>query len=113
MNLGTEKKTESYILDIMHYILVDNFVLSYFFNSIIPTAFFATTLIFVCFTLSALWAEERTYLYLGGMAFVVFSVGFKVHVLHVILYFRALSRSVSGVKNDVDVYSRRVCDCIS
>lgn len=34
--------------------------------SIIPTAFFATTLIFVCFTLSALWAAERTYLYLGG-----------------------------------------------
>nr|XP_058956950.1 bax inhibitor 1-like [Pocillopora verrucosa] len=34
--------------------------------SIIPTAFFATTLIFVCFTLSALWAEERKFLYLGG-----------------------------------------------
>ncbi|XP_015752790.1 PREDICTED: probable Bax inhibitor 1 [Acropora digitifera] len=34
--------------------------------SIIPTAFFATTLVFVCFTLSALWAEQRTYLYLGG-----------------------------------------------
>lgn len=34
--------------------------------SIIPTAFFATTLIFVCFTLSALWAEQRAYLYLGG-----------------------------------------------
>lgn len=38
----------------------------FYFNSIIPTAFFATTLIFVCFTLSALWAEQRTYLYLGG-----------------------------------------------
>lgn len=34
--------------------------------SIVPTAFFATTLIFVCFTLSALWAEQRTFLYLGG-----------------------------------------------
>ena len=34
--------------------------------SIIPTTFFATTLIFVCFTLRALWAEERTFLYLGG-----------------------------------------------
>ncbi|XP_015749781.1 PREDICTED: probable Bax inhibitor 1 [Acropora digitifera] len=34
--------------------------------SIIPTAFFATTLVFVCFTLSALWAEQRSYLYLGG-----------------------------------------------
>lgn len=34
--------------------------------SIISTAFFATTLIFICFTLSALWAEERSFLYMGG-----------------------------------------------
>ena len=34
--------------------------------SIIVTAFFATVLVFGCFTLSALWAEQRTYLYLGG-----------------------------------------------
>jgi hypothetical protein len=38
----------------------------HFYFSIVPTAFFFTTLIFVCFTLSALWAEERSYLYLGG-----------------------------------------------
>ena len=36
-------------------------------SSIVPTAFFFTTLIFVCFTLSALWAEERSYLYMGGL----------------------------------------------
>jgi len=35
--------------------------------SIIVTAFFATVLIFGCFTLSALWAEQRSYLYLGGI----------------------------------------------
>lgn len=35
--------------------------------SIVPTAFLATCLIFVCFTLSALLAKERSYLYLGGM----------------------------------------------
>jgi len=34
--------------------------------SIITTAFFATCLIFICFSLSALWADERSYLYLGG-----------------------------------------------
>lgn len=34
--------------------------------SIITTSFFATCLIFICFSLSALWAEERSYLYLGG-----------------------------------------------
>jgi len=33
---------------------------------IVSTAFFASTLIFVCFSLTALWAEERSYLYLGG-----------------------------------------------
>lgn len=34
--------------------------------TIISTAFFATTLIFICFTLSALWAEQRSFLYMGG-----------------------------------------------
>eukprot|EP00795_Rhopilema_esculentum_P013668 gene13668-4571_t len=34
-------------------------------RSIIPTAFLATCLIFACFSLSALWAKERSYLYLG------------------------------------------------
>lgn len=33
---------------------------------IIVTAFLATSVIFVCFSLSALWAQRRTYLYLGG-----------------------------------------------
>ncbi|KAI8492961.1 Bax inhibitor 1 [Branchiostoma belcheri] len=35
--------------------------------SIIPTAFMATTVVFVSFSLSALWAENRYYLFLGGM----------------------------------------------
>lgn len=33
---------------------------------IISTAFFASALIFVCFSLTSLWAEKRSYLYLGG-----------------------------------------------
>jgi len=34
--------------------------------SIVATAFIGTCVIFVCFSLSALWAESRSYLYLGG-----------------------------------------------
>lgn len=33
---------------------------------IVVTAFMLTTMIFVCFTLSALLTQKRTYLYLGG-----------------------------------------------
>jgi len=41
---------------------------------IISTAFFASALIFVCFSLTALWAEERSYLYLGGSLMSALSV---------------------------------------
>lgn len=34
--------------------------------TIVTTAFFASCLIFVCFSLTALWAEDRSYLYMGG-----------------------------------------------
>jgi len=34
---------------------------------IVMTAFLLTTIIFVCFTLSALLTQKRTYLYLGGL----------------------------------------------
>uniref|UniRef100_G1SG91 Bax inhibitor 1 n=1 Tax=Oryctolagus cuniculus TaxID=9986 RepID=G1SG91_RABIT len=35
--------------------------------SILPTAFLGTAMIFTCFTLSALYARRRTYLFLGGI----------------------------------------------
>lgn len=35
--------------------------------SIIPTAFLGTCVIFVCFTLAALYSERRSFLYLGGI----------------------------------------------
>ena len=35
--------------------------------SIIPTAFLGTCVIFVCFSLAALYSERRAWLYLGGM----------------------------------------------
>ena len=34
--------------------------------SIIVTAFLGTSIIFLCFTLSALYAKRRSYLFLGG-----------------------------------------------
>ncbi|XP_015279196.1 PREDICTED: bax inhibitor 1 [Gekko japonicus] len=37
--------------------------------SIIPTAFLGTAVIFSCFSLSALFAKRRAYLYLGGFLF--------------------------------------------
>ncbi|XP_077997537.1 putative Bax inhibitor 1 [Glandiceps talaboti] len=37
--------------------------------SIITTAFMGTTVIFVSFSLSALWAEQRSFLFLGGTLF--------------------------------------------
>lgn len=37
-----------------------------FLNSILPTAFMGTAMIFTCFTLSALYARRRSYLFLGG-----------------------------------------------
>ncbi|XP_065840494.1 probable Bax inhibitor 1 [Oscarella lobularis] len=37
--------------------------------SIIPTAFLGTCVIFASFTLSALWAKQRSYLYMGGTLF--------------------------------------------
>jgi FtsH-binding integral membrane protein len=34
--------------------------------SIVPTALFATSIIFLCFTISTMFADQRQYLYLGG-----------------------------------------------
>jgi len=34
--------------------------------AIVVTAFFASCLIFVCFSLCSLWAEDRSFLYMGG-----------------------------------------------
>ncbi|XP_063808824.1 bax inhibitor 1 [Pseudophryne corroboree] len=42
--------------------------------SIIPTAFLGTALIFACFSLSALYAQRRSFLLLGGLLSTVLSV---------------------------------------
>lgn len=44
---------------------------------IIMTAFLLTTMIFVCFTLSALLTKQRTYLYLGGESNCGWKRGYK------------------------------------
>uniref|UniRef100_A0A8D1K7H6 Transmembrane BAX inhibitor motif containing 6 n=1 Tax=Sus scrofa TaxID=9823 RepID=A0A8D1K7H6_PIG len=42
-------------------------IMVFSFNSILPTAFMGTAMIFTCFTLSALYARRRSYLFLGGI----------------------------------------------
>lgn len=49
--------------------------------SIIVTAFLATTTIFACFTMSALFARRRSYLYLGGILSSALSAIFLLTVL--------------------------------
>ncbi|XP_065052179.1 probable Bax inhibitor 1 [Rhopilema esculentum] len=54
-------------------------------RSIIPTAFLATCLIFACFSLSALWAKERSYLYLGGTLLSALSVMLLLGIANIFL----------------------------
>eukprot|EP00111_Clytia_hemisphaerica_P018580 TCONS_00054944-protein len=58
--------------------------------SIVTTAFFATCVIFICFTLSALWAEERTYLYLGGTLLSGMSTLFFLGLINIFFGFQLL-----------------------
>jgi len=53
--------------------------------SILITAFLATTTIFACFTLSALLAKRRSYLYLGGILSSALSALFLLSVLSMFL----------------------------
>uniref|UniRef100_A0A8C8ELA5 Transmembrane BAX inhibitor motif containing 6 n=1 Tax=Oncorhynchus tshawytscha TaxID=74940 RepID=A0A8C8ELA5_ONCTS len=50
--------------------------------SVIVTAFLGTSIIFICFTLSALYAKRRSYLYLGGTLMSGLSILFLVSVLN-------------------------------
>lgn len=54
---------------------------------IIVTAFVASTLIFVCFSLSALWAQRRSYLFLGGILSSGLSVLFFTSLMN--MFFRS------------------------
>ncbi|XP_061684192.1 probable Bax inhibitor 1 [Syngnathoides biaculeatus] len=50
--------------------------------SIIVTAFMGTSLIFICFTLSALYAKRRSYLFLGGTLMSGLSILFLTSLLN-------------------------------
>jgi len=49
---------------------------------IVMTAFLLTTVVFVCFTLSALLTQKRTYLYLGGLLSAGTSVMFMLSLMN-------------------------------
>ncbi|NWI89536.1 BI1 inhibitor, partial [Pitta sordida] len=51
--------------------------------SIIPTAFLGTATIFTCFSLSALYARRRSYLYLAGFLFSGLSLGLLASLVNV------------------------------
>jgi len=61
--------------------------------SILMTAFLATTTIFACFTVSALFAKRRSYLYLGGILSSALSALFLLSVLSMFIQ-NPLVRSV-------------------
>lgn len=48
------------------------------FRSIIPTAFLGTCVIFISFTLAALYSERRSFLYLGGIYILCVFVSHKL-----------------------------------
>ncbi|KAF3697345.1 putative Bax inhibitor 1 [Channa argus] len=50
--------------------------------SIIVTAFMGTSMIFICFTLSALYAKRRSYLFLGGILMSGLSLLFLMSVMN-------------------------------
>uniref|UniRef100_A0A8C6Q4M5 Transmembrane BAX inhibitor motif-containing protein 6 n=1 Tax=Nothobranchius furzeri TaxID=105023 RepID=A0A8C6Q4M5_NOTFU len=52
--------------------------------SIIVTAFLGTSVIFVCFTLSALYAKRRSYLFLGGTLMSGLSILFLMSLMNVL-----------------------------
>ncbi|PWA29446.1 hypothetical protein CCH79_00017062 [Gambusia affinis] len=51
--------------------------------SIIMTAFLGTSVIFVCFTLSALYAKRRSYLFLGGTLMSGLSILFLMSLMNI------------------------------
>merc|ERR1719357_2064686 len=53
--------------------------------SIIVTAFMGTSVIFICFTLSALYAKRRSYLFLGGTLMSGLSILFLMALMNMFL----------------------------
>jgi len=58
--------------------------------SIIVTAFFGTCVVFVCFTLAAMYAPDRKYLYLGGTLLSLLSTMFWMALINAFLGSRFL-----------------------
>jgi len=53
--------------------------------SIIVTAFFGTCMVFICFTLAAMFAPDRKYLYLGGILMSLLSTMFWMALMNIFI----------------------------
>lgn len=58
--------------------------------SIIPTAFMATSVIFICFSLSALYSNDRKWIFIGGSLMSALSILFCMSLLNIFIRSRLL-----------------------
>jgi len=72
-------------------------------TSIVPMAFGCTAVVFACFSLAAMFAQRRSYLYLGGMLSSSLSLLVTLNLLNI--FFRSSSAALFSIYFGVLVFS--------